>query len=183
MTRKHSYLSPSDCSETKRDIAEKNANRLLNANSAVKQFVLFAVLLLPVIVRAFPAAADVMDYDPFNGKGERYDYIIYCMLATAVIETLFFFLCGYKDRRTLMYVFFINLLSNLILNLPVYPLQWDTFTRWWMIAAYESVVIVFEFILLGIRTGWKLKIFSLLILSNLLSYGLGELYYRLVYFD
>jgi len=141
-----------------------------------------AVLFITTVFSAFPAAADVLSPEPFYEKAERYDYIIYCMLATAVIETLFFCLCGYRERKIIMYVFFINLLSNLLLNFPVYPMQWDdNFASWTIIAAFEAVVIAFEFGLLGFHTGWKLKIFLLLVASNALSYAFGELYYHAVY--
>ena len=182
MIRKHPAHPPFNRFWTERADG-KTAIRLLNAAPAVRQCVLFAVLLLPVAIYAFPSAADIIVYEPFNGKGEEYNYLICCMLATAVIETAFFLLCGYKDRRTLMYVFFINLLSNLLLNFKFLPLLLEPFLKWWIILAYETVVIVFEFILLGFRTGWKSKIFGLLIIANILSYGTGELYYRLVYFD
>ena len=145
------------------------------------------IATITAIIYVLPAMADIPVYDfpiekKFNDPQPRddgQDPIIYCMLATAVIETLFFRLCRFKERKTLMYIFFINLLSNLVLNLfSYYSMPAEGFP---MIAtaALEIGVVLFEFLMLGIITGWKFKIFGLLILSNALSYGTGLLFYSL----
>ncbi len=161
--------------------------------TAVKKQFLSALIILPMLVFALPAIADVWvepweaeemnkRYLPPQPRNDGQDHIIYCMLATAAIETMFFLLCGYKERKTLMYVFFINLLSNMIINAFLFPIiQWDVsrnFTT--VIAALEAGVVLYEFILLGFHTGWKLKIFFLLIISNALSFGIGEFCYQFI---
>jgi len=164
----------------------------MSVTTVKKQF-LSALIILPLLVFAFPAAADMPAF-PWPEKMEEkllppqpwndgQDHIIYCMLATAAIETMFFLLCGYKKRKTLIYVFFINLLSNMILNAFLLPvIQWDLALKSAALtAALETGVVLFEFLLLGIHTGWKLKILFLLMLSNAISFGIGEFYYRLAY--
>lgn len=150
------------------------------------------IAVITAVIYVLPAVADmpVPDFpeekkffSPGNNdpqpRDDGQDPIICCMLATAVIETLFFRLCGFKERKTLMYIFFINLLSNLILNLFSYFSMPEIGFSMFDIAALETGVVLFEFLLLGIHTGWKLKIFGLLILSNALSYSIGMLFYSL----
>jgi len=178
--------------------SDKTKSAILH-NETMRRFSAFAVAAFLTITHAFSAAADVWldgptleeirkDNRPFETPKPRNDgqeTLIYCMVATAVIETLFFYLCGYRKRKTLTYIFFINLLSNFILNAFLFPTlqdpNMDAYTYAVGVGAFETFVFVFEFLLLGIHTGWKLKIFFLLIASNALSYGIGELFYHFVY--
>ena len=41
---------------------------------------------------------------------------IYCMLVTAIVETIFFWCCKYRKVDFLTYVFFLNLATNFVVN-------------------------------------------------------------------
>jgi len=150
-------------------------------------FLAFIVLLFMSSICIFPVFADEislpMDMPIYHTRADYQDLLICCMLATSIIETLFFRLCGYKERKTLTYVFFINLLSNLIINIFIYYTMPDAGFSATEITALETGVVLFEFLLLGIHTGWKLKIFGLLVIANALSYvfGFGKLFYDLTH--
>lgn len=102
---------------------------------------------------------------------------LWTAVATAVIETVFWFFAGFKSIKFEALIFIINLLSNLALNIsflyiPQTPVN---------ILAAEISVIIFEFVCIKMffRKYCAKKLIKLTFLANLLSYSLGVVYFSI----
>ena len=101
--------------------------------------------------------------------------LLTAMLLTAVIETVFFCCLGYRKGKLLAYVFIINLLTNLLVNLAFQA--WYADFPWHhriLATVLEICVVGSEFYLIGLYDKrWTAKLLRLVFLANLLSYGTG----------
>ena len=108
---------------------------------------------------------------------------VYAALLTAFIETAFFWCCSYRSKAFLVYVFFINLLSNTIVNqVFVHTYALFPYNIYLLIFLLEMGVLIFEYLLLLIylRRSYT-KLFVLLFIANLITWSLGEILSRLLF--
>lgn len=102
-------------------------------------------------------------------------------LLTASLETVIFLLLGVRGGLTLFYWFFLNMASNLLVNfgasvltalsMPLFP---------WAVPALEVLAVLGEYFLLIPLCGRSRRLFGMVLLSNLVAYGLGGLIFGFV---
>jgi len=98
---------------------------------------------------------------------------------TAVLECLFWFLAGYRQRPTQLFIAVINLASNLTLNVSLSLIAnfFPSYPRLLTLAALEISVVLAEFLLLvlylmpGRRE--KVRLFVLTFAANFLTCAAG----------
>lgn len=97
-----------------------------------------------------------------------------CLL-TVLIETPLCWLLGWRNRNEVTIVVCVNVVSNLLLNLTLYLAFPNGAGNW--IYLLEALVVAGEYAVyaLASRPGWKL--FGMTFLANLVSYGLGLLFF------
>ena len=103
--------------------------------------------------------------------------------ATALIETLFFRLCGYRGRRELTLVALANLLTNLTLNLALRLIAAAGEAPKPLSAAVligEALVVAAEYLLLASDLKRGRKLLLTVTAANCLSFGLGLILARLL---
>jgi hypothetical protein len=103
--------------------------------------------------------------------------ILTALLYTEIIEVVVGFLLGFRDKKSILAIVFINLITNPILNYILWLNNYYSFLR-----INTKVIILFEIIIVFIE--WRLLLFALrrnsgklLILSilmNLCSFLLGS---------
>lgn len=96
---------------------------------------------------------------------------IACAL-TALIETPFMALFGFHRRDDLIIVICANVISNLLLNLSILFLSQPLGAG---IYVLEALVVAFEFAIFSFAFKPSLRLFTLCLSANALSYGLGLL--------
>lgn len=102
-------------------------------------------------------------------------------IITASVETFFFFLVGYKKKGFLPFVFAINILTNLSLNITLSFLPENkNFVLWG-----ELIVLIMEYTAFSVflKPSFKecLRLFSYTIFSNLSTFGISLIFYYLLY--
>lgn len=104
-------------------------------------------------------------------------YLLEPALLTAFIETPVFALCGYRKRSQWLGFFWINILSNVLLNRTLteaMPDQWD----WTWVFLGELLVLGLEFGLCSYIVHERYaRLFATLVLTNLASFLTGFLLY------
>lgn len=100
--------------------------------------------------------------------------LLACAL-TVAIETLFFLLIGWRDRRFLLLCVSANALTNLCLNLLILLMARAGIWTAWFALPLELAVVAAEYAIYTIvRTrGWKLLLLTAA--ANALSYSIGLL--------
>ena len=98
-------------------------------------------------------------------------------LLTAIIEALFFFAVSFKGKNFLLFVFFVNICSNVILNLYVGNSHYGAKT----ILTGELCVVAVEFLLytMYLKEFALVKSFRLLLMTifaNLVSFSFGLIF-------
>ncbi len=99
--------------------------------------------------------------------------LLFTALLTIIIELPLFYACGYQSRRQLIYFFFANLTSNLLLNealgnlplsIPYYP----------ALCLGEVLVVVYEvaFMLYAVETDLR-RLVKAVCCCNALSLAIG----------
>ena len=95
---------------------------------------------------------------------------------TALTETAFFRIVGYRNRRALVLVALVNLLTNIALNLSLGLLELPAGLPGLLslpVIAGEVLVIAAEYILLAPELGRGRRLLLLCVIANCLSFGLG----------
>jgi hypothetical protein len=95
---------------------------------------------------------------------------------TALTETVFFRVLGYRNRRALVLVALVNLLTNIALNLSLGLLELPAGLPGLIslpVIAGEVLVIAAEYILLAPELGRGRRLLLLCVIANCLSFGLG----------
>lgn len=102
---------------------------------------------------------------------------IYCMLVTAIVETIFFWCCKYRKADFLTYVFFLNLATNFVVNQVfrhLYPIYADY--KYTLIFILEMGVYISEVLALSLFEGkFSKKLCLLVFLANFITWGIGEI--------
>ena len=98
------------------------------------------------------------------------------MLITAVVETIVLWCCGYRSWKLLIYFFVLNLASNFLVNFT-YQHVYHMLPKIVLVPLLEFAVYVFEVGFLGLMTGYNRKLLLCVLLSNVVSYGLGVALY------
>ncbi|MGN0013904.1 MAG: hypothetical protein ACI37T_00630 [Candidatus Gastranaerophilaceae bacterium] len=100
--------------------------------------------------------------------------------ATAIIETVFFAVLKYNKKNFLPFVFSVNIVSNLLLNI------WLSFTQHSVsdLRLGEFVVVLTEFLafysFLKPNSKNAAKLLLITIFSNLISYAAGVIFFTFV---
>ncbi|MBP5200387.1 MAG: hypothetical protein J6Z82_07035 [Schwartzia sp.] len=125
-------------------------------------------MTIPVVSETVFAAAGGVFSEPWLWEAA---------LATAVIETPLFWLCGYRRSAEAAWFFVVNLVSNLLLNefLAGTP---RAFPYPAAMLLGEIFVVLLEFALCGYMVRGKgAKLFRVLLLTNAISFLAGILYF------
>ena len=105
-------------------------------------------------------------------------------ILTALVETVFFRLCGYKEKRALILVALVNLLTNLAMNLLLGLLPGTDFGLAGRLtpaaASAEAAVVACEYLLLAPELGRGRRLLILCLIANCLTLGLGLILARLL---
>ena len=102
---------------------------------------------------------------------------IYCMLVTAIVETTFFWLCKYRKADFLIYVFFLNLATNFVVN-QLFRYLYFTYAdyKYALIFVLELGVYISEVLALSLFEGKFSKRLCLLVfLANFITWSIGEI--------
>ena len=101
-------------------------------------------------------------------------------LATAVIETPIFWLCGYRRSVENVWFFVVNIVSNLLLNefIGATPRNFPYLAA---VLLGEVFVVLLEFVLCGyaVREKGGKRLFRVLLLTNAVSFLAGVIYFLL----
>ena len=103
-------------------------------------------------------------------------YIIVALL-TAIVETAFFWCCRYRNKKFLGYVFLVNILTNISVNL-VFAKTYNIFPYniYGLIFLLELAVFISEYVLLAIYLRKNSTLLAgQVFLANLITWGLGEI--------
>lgn len=126
-------------------------------------------MTIPVVSETVFAAAGGVFLEP---------WLLEAALATAVIETPIFWLCGYRRAREWLWFFVVNLVSNLLLNefLAETP---RTFPYPAAVFLGELFVLALEFALCGyaVKERSGARLFRVLVLTNAVSFVAGIIYF------
>ncbi len=100
--------------------------------------------------------------------------LLACAL-TISLETLFFLLIGWRDRRFLLLCVSANALTNLCLNLLIALLARLGLWSYWLVLPLELLVVAAEYAIYAIvkERGWKLLLLTAA--ANAISYTIGLL--------
>lgn len=102
--------------------------------------------------------------------------LLACAL-TVLIETGFFALCGYHKGEQIAVIVCVNIVTNLTLNLLLrYVLPYTVPA----VLALELGVLAVEYAVCALAFGRSGRLFLLIMLANLISFGLGGLLLRLL---
>ncbi len=101
-------------------------------------------------------------------------------LATAVIETSLFAILKFTKKHFLLFVFFINILSNVLLNIAI-SFAPDDFIY---VIVGELIVVISEFIAFWLflkpSSAQLKRLFLITILANIFSYSFGLFFYKIL---
>ncbi len=126
-------------------------------------------MTIPVVSETAFAVADGVLSDP---------WLLDAALATAVIETPIFWLCGYRRRAEYLLFFVVNIVSNLLLNefLAATP---RTFPYLAAVLLGEIFVVLLEYALCSysVRDRGGKRLFRVLLLTNMVSFVAGIIYF------
>ena len=100
--------------------------------------------------------------------------LLACAL-TVAIETLFFLLIGWRDRRFLLLCVSANALTNLCLNLLILLLARFGLWHGWLALPLELAVVASEYAIYTAVRPRGLKLLLLTLAANALSYTIGLL--------
>ena len=98
-------------------------------------------------------------------------------LATAVIETVFFRIIGYRGRYDSIIVACSNVFTNLIINLLLLHYLENT---WSVLALLETGAVVCEYLFYGCAFGFRKSLFFYTHQANVLSFVVGAAWQLLV---
>ena len=105
-------------------------------------------------------------------------WLLDAALATAVIETPIFWLCGYRRKTEWIWFFIVNIVSNLLLNefLDATP---RAFSYLLAVLLGEIFVVLLEYALCdyAVRERGGARLFRVLLLTNAASFSAGALYF------
>ena len=107
-------------------------------------------------------------------------WLLDAALATAVIETPLFWLCGYRRAAEWTWFFAVNIVSNLLLNECLAELPW-TFPYAAAVLSGEIFVVLLEYALCSYAVQEKSgkRLFRVLLLTNVVSFLTGVIYFLL----
>jgi len=99
--------------------------------------------------------------------------IFIACLTTVVVETLFFYVCGYKKCEDIFIIICCNVLTNLILNLVIQIVFHGAPGGhiYWM----EALVVLSEFWIYCAAFGRNFKLLLFVLTANCMTYGIGLL--------
>ena len=101
-----------------------------------------------------------------------FSILLTTMLLTAIIETIFLWWCGYHRVLVLAYFFGLNMISNCSANI-LYKQMTYMAPKPMLMILLELGVILFEYALLGLLTGYSKKLISCVALANAFSFIIG----------
>ena len=126
-------------------------------------------MTIPVVSETAFAVADGLFSEP---------WLLDAALATAVIETPIFWLCGYRRRAEYLWFFFVNIISNLLLNEFIDAAS-GSFSFLHAVLPGEIFVVLLEYALCGyaVKERGGGRLFRVLLLTNAASFLAGIVYF------
>jgi len=109
--------------------------------------------------------------------------IIIPVVLTVCSETVFFSLFGFRDKKSIFSLMFINAFTNLALNIPLYLCKATELSYYsWLLLGLEILVVIIEavFLMYMDRKNKRYQIIPLTVASNCLSFLLGLVYYTII---
>ncbi|MBR4908874.1 MAG: hypothetical protein IKZ43_07680 [Acidaminococcaceae bacterium] len=108
------------------------------------------------------------------------DSLVAVALLTVLIEVPLFYFCGYRKAKELAGFAMVNMVSNMLLNEFLEQMPSGGF--WIAVILGEIAVILLEFCLCSyFIKGDRKKLFKTLVLMNVCSVVLGEIFFWLYY--
>ncbi len=105
-----------------------------------------------------------------------------CLLCTIVIEVLFAFIFGIRDKKDIVNVILVNIVTNpIVVSVPVYVMiHYGMQARYVVLIILELLTVLSEgFIYYKVIKFKKINPFILALLLNLASYLIGEVINRI----
>ncbi len=102
--------------------------------------------------------------------------LIACAL-TVLVETGFFLASGYREKDFLLLCVCANTITNLCLNMLLSWLYILGVRPVLAIYPLETAAVIAEYMIYAALLGRSRKLFGMVLLANMLSYGLGLLLY------
>ena len=99
-------------------------------------------------------------------------YLLFFCLVTVVIETGFFWMCGFDSRDEMTVTACTNVVTNLVLNLLLLPHVYRSVP---LLLTAELIVVAVEYGIFCVAFGRGWKLLLLTIAANALSFGFGLL--------
>ena len=126
-------------------------------------------MTIPVVSETAFAVADGVFSDP---------WLLDAALATAVIETPIFFLCGYRRAAEWIWFFVVNIVSNLLLNEFIDATPRD-YPYYYAVLLGEIFVVLLEYVLCSyaVREKGGKRLLCVLLLTNVVSFVAGIIYF------
>jgi len=100
--------------------------------------------------------------------------LFFACALTVVIETAFLALCGYRSTAFLALCVCVNIVTNILLNLSLYPLS-TVVNITYFIYVLEAAAVAAEYFVYTLIEGRSRRLFLLTLAANALSYGTGLL--------
>ncbi len=100
--------------------------------------------------------------------------ILKACLLTVLIETVLFYLLGYRTKDDITIVACANVVTNLSLNL-ILAISGTRATYWNIVVPLELAVVLAEFLIYARAFGPSRSLFWKVLAANALSFGIGLL--------
>ena len=100
--------------------------------------------------------------------------ILKACLLTVLIETVLFYMFGYREKDDITIVACANVVTTLSLNL-ILAVCGARSTYWNYVVPLELIVVFAEFLIYTRAFGPSKKLFLLTLAANALSFGIGQL--------
>jgi len=109
--------------------------------------------------------------------------MVKCLVITIVIELIIGLMIGIRDKKDLINIFLVNVMTNpVVVFVPVVVLLfYGTCARWISLAVLEILTVMVEgFVYYRFFKYQKLNGFLISLILNISSYGIGEVLNRFV---
>lgn len=104
------------------------------------------------------------------------------VVLTVVVETVFFYLFGYRNKKFIMVCIIINVITNISLNLILYFCFRNSSYYYLYLLVFELIVILIEATCYMLFNKRDYKLIPLTVSSNALSFLVGWAFYYIMFY-